>query len=693
MAVLETQDLRLTFDDMGSLIEVYSKPSDWYLLNRAHLGLSFRMMLPLEGRRNNNVWGHKQKKPPSCRSSKDSVEFTWDTVESEYGGVHNIKVRSLCEIVGGRAIFRMNIDNGDSVMVENVYYPYFGDMHRPAGCTNYNFMAGDFGNLEHYSLFPTFPNMRGYYGVETPVIIPMAIRYGTPPMHPIGIFADNSDNGFYISVAENRMECLNWQIELHPGYENSADQRVPEADTIDGKDVSIRFGVTHIPYIAPGQTFDVLPFGIQAYCGNWNVAVQKHLQVSKQWTVLPSDLPEWAKEPHSWLQLHINSPEDELRVRYKDLPKYAEECARLGVKAIQLVGWNNGGQDRGNPYHDTDPRLGTWQELYDAIKEIQQMGVKVILFAKFTWADRSNEDFKSRWEPLAIKDPYGEYYLFEGYKYFTATQLNDINTRRLIPMCFACEEYIDICIEEFQKCVDLGADGILYDESQHHKPAMACFDPSHGHRYGEPMYAHDRKLIDRFREALNGKEFMLAGEAAYDDQMDYYHSTYVRTWQKNHYPIIRALRPKTAQIMTAVNGFNDRVMINRCLRDMYIISYEPYNFKGMLSDFPLTVDYGQKMEKLRTNLREYFWDGTYNGNLGASVTADGKLHDNYSVFKTDSGKTGLIICNDSADEAITVTPTLEDGGKLSFYCLIEQPERKPLTGPVTIPPLCAAAVI
>ena len=45
-------------------------------------------------------------------------------------------------------------------------------------------------------------------------------------------------------------------------------------------------------------------------------------------------------------------------------------------------------------------------------------------------------------------------------------------------------------------------------------------------------------------------------------------------------------------LMTAMTGFDDRNMVNQCLMYCYIISYEPYNFKGRLSDYPLTVAYG-----------------------------------------------------------------------------------------------------
>ena len=51
--------------------------------------------------------------------------------------------------------------------------------------------------------------------------------------------------------------------------------------------------------------------------------------------------------------------------------QYGEEYARNGVRAVQLVGWNLGGQDRDDPSQDTDPRLGTWQEFHDAIAQVR----------------------------------------------------------------------------------------------------------------------------------------------------------------------------------------------------------------------------------------------------------------------------------------------------------------------------------
>ena len=76
-------------------------------------------------------------------------------------------------------------------------------------------------------------------------------------------------------------------------------------------------------------------------------------------------------------------------------------------------------------------------------------------------------------------------------------------------------------------------------------------------------------------------------------------------------------------MIIAVTGFNDRDMINRALKDRYIISYEPFNFKGNLSDFPLTLDYGKKVDALRRE-SAFFWDAEFRDTREASVTRNDK---------------------------------------------------------------------
>jgi hypothetical protein len=469
---------------------------------------------------------------------------------------------------------------------------------------------------------------------------------------------------------------------------------VPETPVIGGHEVATRFAAVHVPFIQPGETRVLTPVALEAFTGGWQAGVDIYKRWRQGWMKLPA-APAWAREPHAWQQLHVNSPEDELRIPFRELPRIGEDCARHGVKAIQLVGWNDGGQDQGNPSHDPDPRLGTFAELKEAIAAIHAMGVKVILFAKFTWADRGTARFRNDLVRLAIKDPYGDYQMHPGYQYQTATQLLDINTKRLVPLCFLSGDYLGLCDTEFRKTLELGAAGILFDECLHHGPALLCFDPAHGHRPGAPVYANDRLLIRNFGRlsAPVAPDFLFAGEACYDWELEAYHLSYHRSESKEHVPLSRYMLPE-ALLMTAVTGFDDRNMIGQCLMYRYIISYEPFNFKGRLDDYPATLAYGKRMDALRTELREYFWDGEFRDVIGASVTADGAAHRPYAVFVSRStGRAGLVICNYDERSAVTVHARLADGGGPLRWRTVDDPAWRPCEDGIRIPPQSAAVAI
>jgi hypothetical protein len=463
---------------------------------------------------------------------------------------------------------------------------------------------------------------------------------------------------------------------------------VPKGGEIGGKVCYTEVSCVQLPYIAPKTQKRLVPAVIKTYEGTWHKGADIYKALAEKWNFKLAKPPEWAGEPHSWLQIHINSPEDELRYKYSELAGIGRECAKHGIKAIQLVGWNRGGQDRGNPSHDTDSRLGTFEELKNALAEIQAMGVKVVLFAKFTWADRSSDWFRNELIKYAAKDPYGDYYMHPGYGYNTVSQILNVSTRRLVPMCFSSEEYLEICNREFKKLVDLGADGMLFDECQHHGHGIICFDKTHGHKYGESNYKFGNKLIENFRKtAPDG--FLYAGEANYELEFAEYQLAYFRTHVEDFVPIKRYLFPH-ALYMTAVTGFNDRNMLNQCLMYNFIVSYEPYNFKGRPGDYPLTLEYGKKMDALRAELREYFWDGEFLDTTVGKVTAGGKLYEKYSAFRAKNGKIGVVVCN-YGEEPVKVKTEFAES--LSKYRYVDGGVFLPYSEEIEINPQSAIVII
>jgi hypothetical protein len=433
---LENKTLTLIFgSECGILAGLSSKLTGWEILNRPHLGLSFRLLLPLPGRRNNPVFGEKQKLT-ALEIGEDgrTATFFWDGVTSEYGGDHAIRLTARVTLTDFQAIFSIQIENYSDYIVENVYYPYLGDVQHVPGDKWLRGFLYDYATAHEWPIWPEYRNLRGYHGMDFPTQFSPWSGFAGTPMSPFFLLR-GQNQGLYTGAVAPESELMVWHTELRPGWSTAMTSQVPENLTISGKNVATRFAAVHVPFLQPGESRILIPVAMQAYQGDWHAGVDIYKTWRSGWMTKVT-APEWARQPHSWQVFQLNSPEDDLRMPFKNLVKVGEDSARQGIKALHLIGWNNGGQDQGNPSHDPDPRLGNLGDLKEAIVKIQAMGVKVILFTKFTWAYRATEWFRKDLVRLSIKDPYGDYYLYPGYQYQTATQLLDINTKRLIPMCF-----------------------------------------------------------------------------------------------------------------------------------------------------------------------------------------------------------------------------------------------------------------
>ena len=142
--------------------------------------------------------------------------------------------------------------------------------------------------------------------------------------------------------------------------------------------------------------------------------------------------------------------------------------------------------------------------------------------------------------------------------------------------------------------------------------------------------------------------------------------------------------------MCAVTGWDDREMLNLILMEGYIISYEPFQFKGYLEDFPLTLAYGKKIDALRRKYKEYLWDGDFRDTLGATVTADGKVR--HGVFVTSTGKRAVVIVNQESSKPIKAEVMMPNPGQL-ILATPEHPDPMPTDGRVEIPARSAAVVM
>jgi hypothetical protein len=147
-------------------------------------------------------------------------------------------------------------------------------------------------------------------------------------------------------------------------------------------------------------------------------------------------------------------------------------------------------------------------------------------------------------------------------------------------------------------------------------------------------------------------------------------------------------------MVIAVNGFDDREQINRILLQRSIICYEPFNFKGKLSDFPLTVAYGQKVDALRRKFSAWLWDADFCDTVGASVRCStGNERDcSFSVLRAQNGKRTVVLVNERADMTIHAVINIPNAHR-TVVATPEDPEAVASSGVVSIPPRSAAALM
>ena len=686
--VLENDELRAEFSgDTGALVRLVAKRTNWEIHRRAQLGRSFRLLVPVPDRRNNPVLGERQPPPEVAHdATRNKITFTWDRLLSEHAGEMEIRFAATVRLTQKGLAFSAQLANHSEHVVETVSWPYLGEIRRPADAERMETLHLYYMMMAKNPVYPVFKSDVGYWGTDHPLQLVDA------PRSPFVLIDAAGKQGLYMGYHTTSLErMLTFTLGLKPGHARTDFLflgAAPDTEEIGGQPVHRELATVRFTYVAAGEEASLAPVVVRPYTGSWHAGVDFYKDWRKEWYQAPP-LPEWARQVHAWQQLHINSPEDELRVKYRDLVQYGRDCAEHGVEAIQLTGWTVGGQDRGNPSHDVEPRLGTREDLAWAIREIQKLGVKMVMFNKFTWAERSTDWFRRELIDHAIKDPFGHYYVHRGYRYQTAAQFAYINSRRLIPMCAASPAWRELAAREFEKSIALGASGVLYDENQHHGYGRYCFSGTHEHRQPAHTFSGDIPLAKLFHRIIRQQKpgFLLAGEGSYDQQLTQYGLSYVRIG-RDHVPLHRYISPDT-QMMIGVFGYDDRHQINQALMYRYILSYEPRNYKGRLQEFPLTLEYGKRVDALRRRYADWLWRAEFRHTVGARVTADGKAYGHYSVFvDRDSGRRAVVVINPAADEDVDIVCTLPDAAAL-VSATPEVPESRPADGKATVPALSA----
>ena len=677
--ILENSRIQLEFDEAtGAIVGFLNKTTHWQLIRQKKLAEGIRLLVPINlQQRNNRVLSQNQTLSSFDKTDDTHATLVWEKVKGEISGELDIKVTLEVALNEEQATFRMTIENHSPYVVEEAWCPVLGGLWKPEGEGHLHGRTVYFQGSITDTNFECFPEWDcGYWGTDHPTSIrTYPDIHATVPCYIV----ENGKQGIYFGHHHDDMSACNFIQELLPGYKESMTKTLPDTDEISGAPVGFKCSMARLPFVVPGETQTLAPAVVALYEGSWEHGLDYYKNWRATWHK-PQEKPSWEADIDSWLTIHVGDPEGSVRYRFTELPAIAKKAKEDGVKALQIIGWARGGQDGDEPYQDVNPLLGTREEFKAAIKEIEDMGIKIMLMCKFKWCDATTKEFKEELEPHIIRDMFGHPAYFNGYGYQNITELlnggsaSGGSRRHGYGMCQADKAYQEIAAREFQKIVDLGSSGILYDELC--MEYLFCYDTRHGHRWGECMLNGHVEVAKRFKEIAkaSGRAFMFAAEGPNDRQAEIYTTNYLRSWDTRANAAYRYAMPDVRPA-TCLTGFDDREMVNQCITFGYVINYEPYNFKGTTADIPMTVAYGKKANELRMLLRDYLWDGEFCYRLGATVE-QGKGDGNfiYAVHKNAEGKSAVVVSNQSK-EAAEVKVTLENGNtEFRAYTIEGKPE-------------------
>lgn len=376
-------------------------------------------------------------------------------------------------------------------------------------------------------------------------------------------------------------------------------------ETKKGNDATVTACVVHYPFIKTGETFQASPVVYRLHPGDWRAGARFY----REWFIntfgLMDPSRDWIRRESFFQMIMMMLPEGNINYTFKQVPRLAKDGLKYGVRSLQLAGWQRGGHDNGYPYYEPDPRLGTWDDVADAIRECHHMGVKVYFFVNFqpvmldlAWCREELKDY-------VTLNPFGETSWIAGWGMGTlASRMGDT-----VPlMAFtnvAFPRMSDILTGYFLQLVQAGADGLHVDKMF---PGTLDYNPRLDLKPDTAPWEGAVRLMDRItREcgALNA-DFRMSFECNWDRILPFSNAT----WWAGNMTTAKIVFPEIVETVGHYMPY-DFLGINRAVRLGYAVMVAPFNFNRSMDVKPWRsmARYIREVKRIRDGLTDIVYVG------------------------------------------------------------------------------------
>lgn len=429
------------------------------------------------------------------------------------------------------------------------------------------------------------------------------------------------------------------------------------------------------PFLTAGQSRLITGYVISPYVGSWHMAAKKYRAWADTWFKPQKPLP-LVRDMNGWQRIIMRHQYGEVHYRYDQMERIYHDGAEAGIDTLFMFGWNRDGHDAGYPEYVADESQGGFPALRENVRKFRTAGGKLILYFNGQLIDMNTEFYRRNGKRISVKkadgNEYMEVYPFGG----DGTASRQFGNKTFVTACPGCEEWLDTLKKCVDTAIDLGADGVFFDQLGW--VSQPCYDPSHGHPVplmnavkvkADMLQRLNRYVKERAPQMAIGIEWLSDLTAQH---VDFVHnmsggSRAVNDWEKTgNKPELRTFMDWFYYIFPEVRTTDREIRddtdierrVNRALVKGLRSDVEIYRCRRTIAETPHYRAYLAQANRLRSKYRRIILNGTYCDTDGFATDT---TEIDASAFR--SGSELAIVATQSHLETLTATLKVP-GGRL-----------------------------
>lgn len=413
-------------------------------------------------------------------------------------------------------------------------------------------------------------------------------------------------------------------------------------------DNTLRLGMCQYPFLENGESYAAPPVVYALLEGDWHAGSKFY----RKWMVedygwKAPQRPDWAQEFQGWLRVIFRTQSGEYNFRFTDIPRLFDQVQAAGLNTLFVLGWPKGGFGKLRPDYYVDERY--LDDLKKGIDYVHSKGGKLFMYVSYHAVDEASEFYqKEGGAATLVKDLWGNYVRYSETYAVDGTYRKLLNKPRdQLCTCSGSDMWQEKMLKSANYCLDLGADGVLYDLGG--TRPLFCFAEGHDHKKPNEARASKANRYKELRANIKsrGEDRIIMEEHCidiYSQHMDIVQPPTFNARSNFAVEMFRYTFPEV--VMTNRNmALDEEGYLDNCNYSfIYGLAFDMSIFRcaGTLEDVPNYTAYVKKLVALRKQYAKYFAYGKFVDEDGFTKTGAAFRQKSYMA---KDGSLGVAVWN------------------------------------------------